>query len=82
MASFLRGLKHLLAHHGHHQKAQDKAPNPALSGDFEAANFVKERLHDASPQTPLQIGNIGPTIASHTGFGCVAVFSMATSERK
>ena len=29
-----------------------------------------------------QIGNIGPTIASHTGFGCVAVFSMATSERK
>ncbi len=31
MASFLRGLKHLLAHHGHHQKAQDKAPNPALA---------------------------------------------------
>ena len=54
----------------------------STSGDFEAANFVKERLHDASPQTPLQIGNIGPTIASHTGFGCVAVFSMATSERK
>ena len=54
----------------------------STSGDFEAANFVKERLHDASPQTPLQIGNIGPTIASHTGFGCVAVFSMAASERK
>ena len=54
----------------------------STSGDFEAANFVKERLHDASPQTPLQIGNSGPTIASHTGFGCVAVFSMAASERK
>lgn len=54
----------------------------STSGDFEAANFVKERLHEASPQTPLQIGNIGPTIASHTGFGCVAVFSMAASERK
>ena len=54
----------------------------STSGDFEAANFVKERLHEASPQTPLQIGNIGPTIASHTGLGCVAVFSMAASERK
>ena len=54
----------------------------STSGDFEAANFVKDRLPEASPQTPLQIGNIGPTIASHTGFGCVAVFSMAASERK
>ncbi|EPC78185.1 DegV domain-containing protein, partial [Lacticaseibacillus paracasei subsp. paracasei Lpp221] len=54
----------------------------STSGDYDAANFVKDRLHAASPETPLQVGNIGPTIASHTGFGCVAVFSMATDDRQ
>lgn len=54
----------------------------STSGDYDAANFVKYRLHAASPETPLQVGNIGPTIASHTGFGCVAVFSMATDDRQ
>ena len=65
MASFLRGLKHLLAHHGHHQKAQDKAPNPALAlaknftGSFAFLDEQTNKTHSLaiSPQLQIKIDN-------------------------
>ena len=41
------------------------------------ARQVEARIHAASPTTPIRIERIGAAIASHTGLGCVAVFSFA-----
>ncbi|WP_225048183.1 DegV family protein [Lacticaseibacillus kribbianus] len=54
----------------------------ATSGDWDAANFVKDRILAQAPTANIQVGPIGLTIASHTGFGCVAAFVMGTDKRK
>lgn len=47
----------------------------------QAAETVKARILAKSPDTPITIGNIGAAIASHTGLGCVAVFSLGERPR-
>jgi len=54
----------------------------ATSGDWPAADWVKAAILKAAPNTKLQIGPINATIASHTGFGCVAVFVMGPEIRE
>lgn len=48
----------------------------AYSGDKQAADSVAQQLKQHYPQTPISCFPLGPTIASHTGYGCLAVFSM------
>lgn len=52
------------------------------SGDWEAADFVKQHILNRVSNADVQINPIGMTISSHTGFGCVAVFVMGTENRK
>lgn len=51
------------------------------SGDYEAAEVVKEHIISKVSEADIQIYPIGMTIASHTGFGCVAVFAMGPDQR-
>ncbi|MGP4117501.1 DegV family protein [Levilactobacillus zymae] len=53
----------------------------ATSGDWDAAKRVRDLILAQAPQANLQIGPIGPTIACHTGFGCVAVFVTGPQDR-
>ncbi|MGX7195912.1 DegV family protein [Enterococcus olivae] len=53
----------------------------AHSGDDETAVKVVEQLAATYPDTPVTRFPLGPTIASHTGYGCIALFSMGSSER-
>ncbi|MGX7031233.1 DegV family protein [Vagococcus zengguangii] len=46
----------------------------AYAGDLEAAEVVKEKLSDLN--VPIEMYPMGPTIACHTGFGGLAVFSI------
>lgn len=47
----------------------------------DAAAIVRDRIHAQFPDTPITIGHIGAAIASHTGLGCVAVFSLDEQAR-
>ena len=47
----------------------------------DAAAVVQDRIHAQFPDTPITIGHIGAAIASHTGLGCVAVFSLDEKAR-
>lgn len=51
------------------------------SGDYDAAEVVKERIIEKVSAADIQIYPIGMTISSHTGFGCVAVFAMGEAPR-
>jgi len=51
------------------------------SGDYEAAEVVKDHIIQKISEADIQIYPIGMTIASHTGFGCVAVFAMGSKNR-
>lgn len=53
----------------------------ATSGDYDAAEVVKAAIGAKIPGANVTVGPIGPTIASHTGFGCVAVFAMGQGPR-
>ncbi|MCI1986535.1 MAG: DegV family protein [Lactobacillus sp.] len=48
----------------------------------EAAEIVQARIHATYPETPIRIEAIGAAIASHTGLGCVAVFSLDATQRQ
>lgn len=48
----------------------------AYAGDKEAAEKVKVQLLETKNVKAVICYPLGPTIASHTGYGCVAVFSM------
>lgn len=51
------------------------------SGDYAAAKVVKARIIEKISTADVQIYPIGMTIASHTGFGCVAAFAMGDGPR-
>ncbi|KRN99859.1 DegV family protein [Companilactobacillus kimchiensis] len=51
------------------------------SGDYAAAEIVKEHIIEKVSEADIQIYPIGMTISSHTGFGCVAVFAMGAQAR-
>ncbi|MFD1429819.1 DegV family protein [Lacticaseibacillus mingshuiensis] len=50
----------------------------ATSGDWAAADEVKAHILSQAPDANVLTGPIGLTIASHTGFGCVAAFVIAS----
>lgn len=52
------------------------------SGDYEAAQIVKNKIQTSVSEADIQIYPIGMTISSHTGFGCVAVFAMGLDSRQ
>lgn len=52
------------------------------SGDYEAAQIVKNKIQTSVSEADIQIYPIGMTISSHTGFGCVAVFAMGLDNRQ
>ena len=54
----------------------------AHSGDDEVVTKVVKQLQEAYPETPISQFPLGPTIASHTGYGCIALFSMGQQPRK
>lgn len=51
------------------------------SGDYDAAEVVKDHILSEVSTADIQIYPIGMTIASHTGFGCVAAFAMGSEKR-
>ncbi len=54
----------------------------ATSGDYDAANQVRDYILAKAPTANVTVGDIGLTIASHTGFGCVAAFVMGAEKRQ
>lgn len=51
----------------------------AYAGDYDSAVKTKELFEQAVTVQNIEILPLGPTIASHTGYGCIAVFSMGES---
>ncbi|MEG2254390.1 MAG: DegV family protein [Vagococcus sp.] len=47
----------------------------AYAGDLEAAEHVKELIQEMIPVKSVELLPMGPTIASHTGYGAIAIFS-------
>ncbi|WP_461215187.1 DegV family protein [Lacticaseibacillus sp. GG6-2] len=47
-----------------------------------AAESIRDRILATYPDTPIRIERIGAAIASHTGLGCVAVFSLDHNQRQ
>ncbi|KAF1295109.1 fatty acid-binding protein DegV [Enterococcus sp. JM4C] len=54
----------------------------AYAGDQEAAEKVKQQLLETKNVGGVICYPLGPTIASHTGYGCIAVFSMGITREK
>lgn len=54
----------------------------ATSADDKAARIVRNHIYKLVPNAQILLEHIGPTIASHTGLGCVAVFSFAKTKRQ
>ncbi|MBU7555861.1 DegV family protein [Pediococcus ethanolidurans] len=54
----------------------------ATSDDNKAARTVQTQILRHVPNAQISLEHIGPTIASHTGLGCVAVFSFGKTKRK
>ncbi|WP_086348457.1 DegV family protein [Candidatus Enterococcus clewellii] len=48
----------------------------AYAGDKESADKVKEELEDKIQVKEILLYPLGPTITAHTGYGCIAVFSL------
>lgn len=53
----------------------------ATSHADDAAKIVRDHILSSIPNAQILIEHIGPTIASHTGLGCVAVFSLGNEDR-
>lgn len=51
----------------------------AYAGDLESAEKAKKQLEEKIQVKNIVLYPLGPTIASHTGYGCIAIFSMGTS---
>ncbi|QXD12811.1 DegV family protein [Lactiplantibacillus plantarum 2025] len=54
----------------------------ATSDAQEAAQTVREKILAKVPDAEILLEHIGPTITSHTGLGCVAVFSFGKTKRQ
>ncbi|KIR09790.1 DegV family protein [Levilactobacillus brevis] len=63
-------------------QADDQTVLISTSGDWEAAETVRKQIQGASPKLKLMVTPIGPTIASHTGYGCLGVFTMGKTPRQ
>jgi len=63
------------------QSDPDQPVIVTTSGDYAAAEVVKARIIETISTADVQIYPIGMTIASHTGFGCVAAFAMGDQLR-
>ena len=63
-------------------QADDQTVLISTSGDWEAAEMVRKQIQGASPKLKLMVTPIGPTIASHTGYGCLSVFTMGKTPRQ
>lgn len=48
----------------------------AYAGDLESAEKVKNEIEDKIQVKEIRLHPLGPTITSHTGYGCIAAFSM------
>lgn len=48
----------------------------------DAAEIIRNQILATLPHAQILLEHIGPTIGSHTGLGCVAVFSLSTTTRK
>ncbi|MZM07602.1 DegV family protein, partial [Bifidobacterium pseudocatenulatum] len=48
----------------------------AYAGDLESAEKAKRLLEENIKMKEVKLYPLGPTIASHTGYGCIAIFSM------
>lgn len=53
----------------------------AHSGDDEVVSEICQYLESTYPDVPVYCYPLGPTISSHTGYGCIAMFSMGKNER-
>ncbi|EPI02551.1 EDD domain protein, DegV family [Enterococcus faecalis 13-SD-W-01] len=51
----------------------------AYAGDLESAEKAKALLEEKIQTKGIKLLPLGPTIASHTGYGCIAIFSMGIS---
>nr|WP_207189127.1 DegV family protein [Enterococcus faecium] len=51
----------------------------AYAGDLESAEKAKRLLEEQIKMKDVKLYPLGPTIASHTGYGCIAIFSMGIS---
>lgn len=76
----LRGRKKALQHVA--DKVVETTSDPknqliliAASGDFESAETVKQLIEAQITPKEIKIVPMGPTIASHTGYGCIAAFT-------
>lgn len=47
----------------------------AYAGDLEAAEYTKQLIEETIPVKAVELLPMGPTIASHTGYGAIAIFS-------
>ena len=47
----------------------------AYAGDLEAAQEVETKLKEKIKVKEIKVLPMGPTVASHTGYGAIAVFS-------
>ena len=47
----------------------------AYAGDLEAAEHVKQLIMESITVRNVELLPMGPTIASHTGYGAIAIFS-------
>lgn len=54
----------------------------ATSDADDAAQTVRDQILAKLPNAEIILANIGPTITSHTGLGCVAVFSFGKTKRQ
>lgn len=62
----------------HLTSTEDQIIYIAYSGDRQSAEKVAELLKQKITISDLKLLPLGPTIASHTGYGCIAVFSFGT----
>ena len=51
----------------------------AYAGDLESAEKTKQLLEENIKMKEVKLYPLGPTIASHTGYGCIAIFSMGVT---
>lgn len=57
------------------ENSEDQTLLVAYAGDLEAAEHVKELIEKNISVKGIELLPMGPTIASHTGYGAIAIFS-------